>query len=112
MTLSIKARVAQEQARALQLQAQKAALGFKFGVFWRVDEVQHGPGEQYRTFEDALAERDRIFRENDKPIPMEYYDRQARLIRFSVCVRRFVQRTWEALPDTSKSGVWDIRYVD
>lgn len=85
--------------------------GLVFGTFWSVDGFQHGPS-QFATMEEAIARRDRIMTEHNKPIPLEYYERQARIVRLEVWVSRFVDGNWLQVEGSIERGVWRVEFVD
>ncbi len=85
--------------------------GYRYRVLWSVGGLGHGPLYD-RTLEDASARQDRLIKENEKEIPLDYYSRQARVIMLTVSIEEYMDGRWVGIKGAEKECVWDVKFAD
>jgi len=77
--------------------------GHHFALVWNIDGLAYGP-RCFETLEEAQAACDAAGAEYLKEIPMDYYDRRARLVTFKVWIEQFRSGKWEPIADSEREA--------
>lgn len=84
--------------------------GHHFALVWELDGLAFGP-RCFTTLEEAQAACDKAGPEYVKEIPMDYYDRQARLVTFRIWISQFTGGVWTIVPGSEREA-YRVDYVD
>lgn len=84
--------------------------GRRFRVLWLWDARQHGP-VYFATADEAVAKVDEMFTTENKPIPSDFHDRQAVLLKFDVWAEEHVDGGWRPI-HRRDDGIFGVKYLD
>lgn len=99
-----------EEERASE-RARWAADGYLFAVTWSIDGLAFGP-QYLRSLDEALKKRDELIAQNEQPIPPDFYDRQAHLVKMTVRVEGHRDGAWRQIAGSERQCVSGVRYAD
>lgn len=104
---SLKQRKEQFQREA---EARAVRDGEHFALRWTIEQA-YGP-VYFRSLQEAELRRDEIIQSQTRALPSDYFERQVFVVRLSVWIEAFANGSWSIVPDSGRSGVKRVDYVD
>ena len=106
-------RLAHKQLEAEQAKERsvRAATGFVFALTYTIDALRYGP-IYFETLLAAVEHRDKMIRDNECEIPMDYYDREAHLLKMAIKIEAFDRGAWEFVGGSLREVVYGVDFAD